>query len=113
MVMRCVIECIKPFKNVMEIITLKDGKIFYDDGRYEKMILDDNDVVDDIYESLFKTVFKWKQEYIGERVYDGEKYLIEFDVNHKKKKYKIQNKFPENWNEFIDVKNRILSYDEE
>lgn len=111
--MRCVIECIKPFKNIMEIITLKDGKIFYDDGRYEKMILDDGDVVSDIYESLFKTVFKWKQEYIGERIYDGEKYLIEFDVNHKKKKYKIQNKFPENWNEFIDVKNRILSYDEE
>lgn len=111
--MKCVIECIKPFKNMMEIITLKDGKIYYDDGRYEKMILDDTNVVDDIYESLFKTVFKWKQEYIGERVYDGEKYLIEFDVNHKKKKYKIQNKFPENWNEFIDVKNKILSYDEE
>lgn len=98
---------------MMEIITLKDGKIYYDDGRYEKMILDDTNVVDDIYESLFKTVFKWKQEYIGERVYDGEKYLIEFDVNHKKKKYKIQNKFPENWDEFIDVKNKILSYDEE
>ncbi len=111
--MKCVIECIKPFKNIMEIITLKDGKIYYDDGRYEKMILDDSDVVDDIYESLFKTVFKWKQEYIGDRIYDGEKYLIEFDVNHKKKKYKIQNKFPENWNEFIDVKNKILSYDEE
>ncbi len=111
--MKCVIECIKPFKNMMEIITLKDGKIYYDDGRYEKMILDDTNVVDDIYESLFKTVFKWKQEYIGERVYDGEKYLIEFDVNHKKKKYKIQNKFPENWDEFIDVKNKILSYDEE
>ena len=111
--MKCVIECIKPFKNMMEIITLKDGKIYYDDGRYEKMILDDTNVVDDIYESLFKTVFKWKQEYIGERVYDGEKYLIEFVVNHKKKKYKIQNKFPENWDEFIDVKNKILSYDEE
>lgn len=111
--MKCVIECIKPFKNMMEIITLKDGKIYYDDGRYEKIILDDTNIVDDIYESLFKTVFKWKQEYIGERVYDGEKYLIEFDVNHKKKKYKIQNKFPENWNEFIDVKNKILSYDEE
>lgn len=111
--MKCVIECIKPFKNMMEIITLKDGKIYYDDGRYEKMILDDTNVVFDIYESLFKTVFKWKQEYIGERVYDGEKYLIEFDVNHKKKKYKIQNKFPENWDEFMNVKNKILSYDEE
>lgn len=111
--MKCVIECIKPFKNVMEIITLKDGKIYYDDGNYEKVILDDSRIVDNIYECLFRTVFEWKKEYIGERIYDGEKYLIEFDINHKKKKYKIQNKYPSNWGEFVKVKNKILSYDED
>lgn len=110
--MKCVIECIKPFKNIMEVITLKDGKIYYNDGRYEKLILDNSNVVDSIYEVLFRTVFEWKQEYIGERIYDGEKYLIEFDINHKRKKYKIQNKYPSNWDKFLEVKDKILSYDE-
>ena len=69
--------------------------------------------IDEFYERLYKTVFTWKQEYIGERVYDGEKYLIEFDVNHKRRKYKIQNKFPSNWDEFLKIREEILSFDEE
>jgi hypothetical protein len=97
----------------MEVITIKDGKIFFDDGRYEKLILDDEDEVSDLYEKLFGILFTWKQEYVGERVYDGEKYLIEVDVNHKRKKFKIQNKYPENWDEFLTVKDNILSFYEE
>ena len=97
----------------MEVITIKDGKIFFDDGRYEKLILDDEDEVSDLYEKLFGILFTWKQEYVGERVYDGEKYLIEVDVNHKRKKFKIQNKYPENWDEFLTIKDNILSFYEE
>ncbi len=111
--MRCIIQCIRPLKNQMEVITIKDGKIFFDDGRYEKLILDDEDEVSDLYEKLFGILFTWKQEYVGERVYDGEKYLIEVDVNHKRKKFKIQNKYPENWDEFLTVKDNILSFYEE
>ena len=102
----------QPLRNKFQIITLKEGKIYFDDGRYEKLILSDVEEVEELYTKLCKIVFSWKQEYIGDRVYDGEKYLIEFDINHKKKKYKIQNKFPDNWNEFIKIKNEILAFDE-
>lgn len=111
--MKCVIECIKPLRNKMEVIVIKDGKIYFNDGRYERMIFSDEEKVEGLYLKLCKIVFSWKQEYIGNKVYDGEKYLLEFDVNHKRKKYKIQNKFPENWEEFISVKNEILALDEE
>ena len=109
--MKCIIECIRPLSNKFEIITLKDGKIYFDDGRYERIILDKGSDVEQIYLNLCKIVFSWKQEYIGDRVYGGEKYLIEFEVNHKRKKYKIHNKFPDNWEEFICIKNKILDYD--
>ena len=107
--MKCVIECLCPFKNKFNIITLKDGKIYVNDGRYDQLILNDDVEVENFYEKLVKIVFSWKQEYIGERVYDGEKYLIEFDINHKRKKYKIQNKFPSNWEEFVNVREEILA----
>ena len=111
--MKCVIECMQPLRNKFQIITLKDGKIYLDDGRYERIVLSDEDKVESLYLELCKIVFGWKQEYIGDRVYDGEKYLIEFDINHKKKKYKIQNKFPDNWEKFLLVKNAILSFNME
>ena len=111
--MKCIIECMQPFKNKFNIITLKDGRVYVDDGRYEKVVLNDEDEVENFYEKLYKIVFSWKQEYIGERVYDGEKYLIEFDINHKRKKYKIQNKFPPNWEEFLKVREELLAFDEE
>lgn len=111
--MKCVIELSRPLRNKFEIITLKDDKIYFDDGKYERILIINRNIVDNIYEELFKIVFNWKQEYIGERIYDGEKYLIEFEINHKKKKYKIQNKFPSNWDAFLNVRNRILEYRED
>lgn len=108
--MKCIIQCFRPFKNLIEIITIRDGKIYFDDGRYEKIILDDEEEVNDLYSKLFSLMFSWKQEYIGEKVFDGEKYLIEVDVNHKRKKFKIQNKFPDNWEEFLNIKHDILSF---
>lgn len=106
--MKCVIQYIRPLRNKIEVITLNEEKIFFDDGRYEKMILNNKKLSEKIYSRLYEIAFSWKQEYIGNKVYDGEKYLIEFDINHKKKKYKIQNKFPENWDEFLMLKNEIL-----
>lgn len=97
----------------MEVITLRDGKIYFDDGRYEKVILDDEDEVNDLYSKLFELMFSWKQEYIGEKVFDGEKYLIEVDINHKRKKFKIQNKFPDNWDKFLHIKEDILAFSKE
>jgi hypothetical protein len=110
--MKCIIECVQPFKNKFQIITFKEGKIYFDDGRYERIILNNFKEVEEMYLELCKIVFSWKQEYIGDRVYDGEKYLIEFDANHKRKKYKIQNKFPANWDEFLSIREKILELDE-
>lgn len=111
--MRCVIQCIQPLRNKMQVIMLKDDKIFFDDGRYPRLLLDNKKQVNSLYNELYEIIFPWKQEYIGERVYDGEKYLIELDINHKKKKYKIQNKFPGNWERFLSIKKRILEMCEE
>ena len=111
--MKCIIQCFRPLRNYFEIITLKDGKIYFDDGRYEKIILDNEDEVNVFYSKLFELMFTWKQEYIGDKIYDGEKYLIEVDINHKKKKFKIQNKFPDNWGKFLDVKRDILAFNKE
>lgn len=108
--MKCIIECMQPLRNKLQIITVRDYKIYFDDGRYEMLILNNRDQVEEIYNKLCKIVYSWKQEYIGDRVYDGEKYLIEFDINHKRKKYKIQNKFPNNWDEFLNIKNEILDF---
>ena len=111
--MRCIIQCFQPLKNKLEIITIKDDKIYYDDGRYSKVILDDELEVECLCSKIYGLIFSWKQEYIGERVVDGEKYLIEIDVNHKRKKYKVQNKFPANWSEFLKVKQDIIDYNKE
>ena len=113
MMLKCIIQCFRPFRNQFETITLRDGKIYLDDGIYEKVILDNDVEVSDLYSRLFKLMFSWKQEYIGDRILNGEKYLIEVDINHKRKKYKIQNKFPDNWDEFLEVKKEILGFDKE
>jgi len=106
--MKCIIQCSLPLLNKIQVITLNEDKIYYDDGRYERIVLNNKKEVDSLCSKLYDIAFSWKQEYIGDKVYGGEKYLIEFDVNHKRKKYKIQNKFPNNWDEFLLVRERIL-----
>ncbi len=108
--MECVIRCVKPLRNTMQIITLKADKIYYDDGRYERVILNSGAMVEKFCEEIYKIIFSWRQEYIGNRVYDGERYLIEVNINHKRKKYKIENKFPDNWEKFMMIKEKILSF---
>ena len=73
--MKCIIQCFRPLRNQFEIITLKEGKIYLDDGRYERVVLDDEEEVNDLYSKLFSLMFSWKQEYIGEKIFDGEKYF--------------------------------------
>lgn len=111
--MKCVIQCVCPLRNKLSVITLRDDKILIDDGRYERVVLEDEREIEKIYSKLYEVIFSWKQEYIGDRVYDGEKYLIELDVNHKRKKYKIQNKFPDNWADFVLIREKILAFNEE
>lgn len=111
--MRCVIQCIQPLRNKMQIIMIKEDKIYFDDGRYPRLLIDNKKKVKDFYIELYDIMFSWKQEYIGDKIYGGEKYLIELDVNHKRKKYKIQNRFPNNWERFISVRNRILELSED
>ena len=111
--MKCIIQCIQPLRNRCQIITLAEDKVYFDDGRYERVILSNRNEINQISSKLYEILFTWKQEYIGERVYDGERYLIELDVNHKRKKYKIQNKFPDNWDEFLLIKKRLVDLSEE
>ena len=61
--MKCVIECMCPLRNKINTITLKDGKIFVDDGRYERLILNNEDEVDGFYEKLYKNYIKRRMYY--------------------------------------------------
>ena len=75
---------------------------------YEKVLSKDIDFISDVEDKLAKIMFGWKDEYLGNRQVDGERYHITVDVNHKKKKYKIQNKFPDNWEEFLKLQELIM-----
>ena len=73
------------------------------------MITDNADVIDVLFTRFFSLTYIWKQEYIGPRTMDGYKYIISLDVNHKRKTYKIQNKYPDNWQDFVELKDSIIN----
>ena len=104
------INNIKNYSKKEQTIVIRDNGISLIEGNscYEKMLSKDVSFVNSIGSELSKIMFGWKEEYVGSRSIDGEKYHIVVDVNHKKKKYKIQNKFPDNWDEFLLLKKQIL-----
>ena len=112
--MEVFINNIKDYSKKEQTIVIRDKGISLIDGNscYERILSKDDNFINSVEDKLAKIMFEWKDEYVGERKIDGEKYHIVVDVNHKKKKYKIQNKFPSNWQEFLDLKKLILGVDE-
>lgn len=108
--MEIIINNIKDYSKKEETIIIKDDGIYYMEGKscYEKLLNNDYGFISEISSDLCKLMFSWKEEYIGPRMIDGERYHIVVDVCHKKKKYKIQNKFPSNWEEFLVLKEKML-----
>lgn len=108
--MEILINNIKNFSKKEQTIIIRGNGISLIEGNscYEKVLSRDVGFINDVEYKLSKIMFGWKEEYIGTRSVDGERYHITVDVNHKKKKYKIQNKFPDNWEEFINLKERII-----
>lgn len=108
--MEILINTVKDFSKKEETIVIRKGTISLIDGKscYEKILSKDIEFVSDVENKLSKIMFGWKEEYVGARMVDGEKYHIVVDSNHKKKKYKIQNKFPGNWDEFLKLKESIM-----
>jgi hypothetical protein len=107
--MEIVIVKEKMYGHDKEVITIKDNGIFYEEGNsYPTLLSDNEDIIDTLFTRFFSITYTWKQEYIGPRTMDGAKYLITLDINHKRKSYKVQNKFPDNWEEFIDLKDSLL-----
>lgn len=107
------INNIKDYSKKEQTIIIRDRGISLIDGNscYEKVLSKDINFINTIENELAKIMFEWKGEYVGNRSVDGEKYHITVDVNHKKKKYKIQNKFPDNWERFLDLKKKIMEVD--
>lgn len=108
--MEIYISSVKDYSKKEEMIVIRDRGISLIDNStcYERMLCQDIQLISKVENELAKIMFSWKEEYIGGRLVDGERYRIVVDVNHKKKKYKIQNKFPSNWKEFIELKNKIM-----
>ena len=108
--MEIFINNIQDFSKKEQTIIIRDNGISLIDGKscYEKVLSKDIDFINCVEDKLAKIMFEWKEEYIGGRSINGEKYHIIVDVNHKKKKYKIQNKFPSNWDEFMNLKKQIM-----
>ena len=104
------INNIKDYSKKEQTLVIKHNEISLIDGKscYEKVLSKDIEFIGTVEDRLAKIMFSWKNEYVGNRALDGEKYHITVEVNHKKKKYKIQNKFPDNWNAFLEIKNVIM-----
>ena len=99
----------KIYGNEKEILTINDKGLFIEknDG-YNRMISEDKNLVEELYSRFFSITYTWRQEYIGPRTIDGEKYVVSMDINHKRKTYKIQNKYPDNWDEFTSFIDGLL-----
>ena len=108
--MEILINNIKNFSKKEQTIVIKENIISLIEGNscYERVLSKNQGFINDVESKLLQIMFGWKEEYIGSRLVDGERYHIVVDVNHKKRKYKIQNKFPDNWEEFLQVEKSIL-----
>lgn len=108
--MEIIINNIKDYSKEKRTLVINDNEICLIEGEscYRNILSKDIDFILDIESKFSKIIFGWKEEYIGSRMVDGEKYHIVVDVNHKKKKYKIQNKFPSNWDEFLKLQDEIM-----
>ena len=108
--MEILINRVKDYSKKEQTIVIRKSGISLIDGKscYEKLLSKDISFINEVEDRLAKIMFFWKDEYVGSRAIDGEKYHITVDVNHKKKKYKIQNKFPDNWEEFLQLQDLIM-----
>ena len=108
--MEILINNVKDYSKKEQTIIIKDKEILLIEGNscYEEMLNENVRFINEVKERLSKIMFGWKDEYVGPRMIDGERYHIVIDINYKKKKYKIQNKFPNNWEEFLKVKDAIM-----
>ena len=108
--MEIVINKSKIYGDEKEVITINEKGIYYETSdSYNRLLSENEDIIDALLTRFFSITYTWKQEYLGPRTMDGYKYLITLDVNHKRKSYKIQNKFPDNWIEFIDLKDSLIN----
>ena len=107
--MEIVISKNKIYGNEKEIVTINDSAISLQiNDSFPEVISRNEDIIADLCTRFFSLTYTWKQEYIGARTPDGYKYLITLDINHKRRSYKIQNKYPENWEEFISLKDSLI-----
>ena len=104
------INNVKDYTKKEQTIIIREKSISLVEGNscYENILNEDVKFIADVEDKLSKIMFGWKEEYVGPRMINGERYHIVVNVNHKKKKYKIQNKFPDNWEEFLNLKEKIM-----
>lgn len=108
--MEFVINKTKIYGNEKECLKITDKAICYEkNDSYPQVISENTDVIDALLTRFFSLTYTWKQEYLGPRSIDGYKYIVSLDINHKRKTYKIQNKFPDNWQEFVDLAESIIN----
>lgn len=108
--MEIVINKNKIYGDEKEVLTISEKGIFYQENNSFPQLLSENkEIIDVLFTRFFSLTYIWKHEYMGPRTIDGYKYLISMDVNHKRKTYKIQNKYPDNWDDFISLKDSLIN----
>ena len=108
--MEIVISRNKIYGEEKSVIKITQDCITYEQGNVFPEVLSKNkDVIDVLLTRFFTITYTWRQEYIGPRTIDGYKYIITLDVNHKRKTYKIQNKYPDNWEEFTSLTDSLIN----
>ncbi len=108
--MEIVINKSKIYGEEKEILRITDKGIFLEKNNSFPTLLSDNkQIIEVLFTRFFSITYTWKQEYTGPRTIDGYKYLISMDVNHKRRTYKVQNKYPDNWDAFVDLKDSLIN----
>ena len=106
--MEIVISRSKIYGDEKRTVIITDNAISFQTGdSFPQIISKNTDIIGDLFTRFFSLTYTWKKEYIGPRTPDGYKYLVTMNINHKRKTYKIQNKYPDNWDEFISLEESI------
>ena len=108
--MEIVINRNKIYGDEKTIIKITRDCITYEkENSFPEVLSSNKDVIDVLLTRFFSLTYTWRQEYLGPRTIDGYKYIVTLDVNHKRKTYKIQNKYPDNWEEFINLTDSLIN----
>lgn len=94
------------FTNPMTIVIKHDSVTIEEDEKI-KVLKYNKDQIKKIMEGFLNVFKSWHSKYIGKSVLNNDIYTITI-VTTKTIEYYIENKYPDNWENFIMLKNHLI-----